>query len=379
MTIVNADHHFILSTHEKFLIQGTRPRIPARRRNRTLSLLIASALTAGLATAAIAASGCGSSEATAEAKAATTHESMDMTSTAPADPAIANAEKNTQDAAAPKYRPGKVQRVVMDMLEKNMEIAPGKVVKVWTFGKKVPGPVIRVRVGDTVEVTINNKGTIAHSVDFHAARIAPDKAFKNVDPGDSFTFSFTATTPGVFMYHRGTAPVVHHIANGMHGMIIVEPEGGLPPVEQEFAFVQSDFYVSDTPGQPADNTKLMANEPDIVAFNGYAAQYKDTPIKVKRGEPVRAFVLAAGPNTWSAFHVVGTIFDRAWIDGIHPENLSIGNQTLNLSASQGAVAEFRLDQEGVYPFVTHDSTNATKDAVGLFATTHATVKAGGGH
>lgn len=352
--------------------------MPARRRNRTLSLLVASALAAGVGTAAIAVTGCGSSEATAEAPAATTHESTHPAST-PAEAAVPAAEKNTQSAAAPKYRPGKVQRVVMDMLEKDMEIAPGKVVKVWTFGKKVPGPVIRVRVGDTVEVTIRNKGTIQHSVDFHAARIAPDKAFKNVDPGESFTFSFEATTPGVFMYHCGTAPVVHHIANGMYGMIIVEPEGGLPPVKQEFAFVQSDFYTSDTPGQPADNAKLMANEPDIVAFNGYAGQYKDAPIRVRKGEPVRAFVLAAGPNTWSAFHVVGTIFDRAWIDGIHPENLSIGNQTLNLSASQGAVAEFRLDQEGIYPFVTHDFTNATKGAVGLFATQHAEVKAGGGH
>jgi len=353
--------------------------MPARRRNRTLSLLVASALTAGLGSAAVAVSGCGSSEATADAQAATTHESMAMTSTTSTDPAVVNAEKNTQDAAAPKYRPGKVQRVVLDMFEKDMEIAPGKVVKVWTFGDRVPGPVIRVRVGDLVQVTINNRGTIQHSIDLHAARIAPDKAFVNVDPGKSHTFSFRATTPGVFMYHCGTAPVVHHIANGMYGMIIVEPEGGLPPVKQEYAFVQSEFYVSDTPGQPADNTKLMNEQPDIVAFNGYAAQYKDTPIRVRRGEPIRAFVLAAGPNTWSAFHVVGTIFDRAWIDGIHPENLSIGNQTLNLSASQGAVAEFTLDQEGVYPFVTHDFTNATKGAVGLFATTHATVKAGGGH
>lgn len=348
--------------------------MPARRRNRTLSLLVASALAAGLGSVAIAVTGCGSSQATAEGHDATTAAHAATTA-----PEVLEAESNRQDAVAPTYRPAKVHRVSMDMLEKNMEIAPGKVVKVWTFGDRVPGPVIRVRVGDTVEVTIHNKGTIQHSVDFHAARIAPDKAFKNVDPGESFTFSFEATTPGVFMYHCGTAPVVHHIANGMYGMIIVEPEGGLPPVKQEFAFVQSEFYVSDTPGQPADNTKLMANEPDVVAFNGYAAQYKDHPIRVRRGEPIRAFVLAAGPNTWSAFHVVGTIFDRAWIDGIHPENLSIGNQTLNLSASQGAVAEFRLDQEGVYPFVTHDFTNATKGAVGLFATTGATVSPGGGH
>ncbi len=100
-------------------------------------------------------------------------------------------------------------------------------------------------------------------------------------------------------------------------------------------------------------------------------RYKDQPITVKKGEEIRVFLLAAGPNTWSAFHVVGTIFDRAWIDGIHPENLAIGNQTLNLSASQGAVAEFHLDQEGIYPFVSHDFTSVAKGAVGLLKTEHA--------
>lgn len=278
--------------------------------------------------------------------------------------------RNTQSPNAPAYHPG-VQRVSLDMTEKKVEIAPGKIVTVWTFGDQVPGPVIRVRVGDLVQVTIRNKAKIPHSIDLHAARIAPNRAFRDVAPGDSFSFEFTATSPGVFMYHCGTAPVVHHIANGMYGMIIVEPKGGLPRVDRELAFVQSEFYVGTTPGATADDVKLMANAPDVVAFNGYAGQYKETPIVVNRGERIRAFVLAAGPNTWSAFHVVGTIFDKAWIDGIYPENLSRGNQTLNLSASQGAVAEFSLDEEGVYPFVTHDFTNATKGAVGLLRTKNA--------
>jgi nitrite reductase (NO-forming) len=280
------------------------------------------------------------------------------------------APRNTQSADAPPYRPAAVQRVVLDMTEKRVEIAPDTVVTVWTFGDQVPGPVIRVRVGDTVEVTIRNKTKIPHSIDFHAARIAPTRAFRDVPAGESFTYEFRATSPGVFMYHCGTAPVVHHIANGMYGMIIVEPEGGLPPVDRELAFTQSEFYVG-APGATADDAKLMAGQPDVVAFNGYAAQYKEEPIVVKRGERIRAFVLAAGPNTWSAFHVVGTIFDRAWIDGIFPENLARGNQTLNLSASQGAVAEFSLDEEGTYPFVTHDFTNATKGAVGLLRTENA--------
>jgi nitrite reductase (NO-forming) len=287
------------------------------------------------------------------------------------------APKNTMSADLPPYRPAKVHSVRLDMTEKNVEIAPGKIAKVWTFGDQVPGPVIRVRVGDTVKTTITNSGALPHSIDFHAARIAPDRAFRDVAPGESFTYSFTATSPGVFMYHCGTAPVVHHIANGMYGMIIVEPEGGLPPVDRELAFVQSEFYVSETPGRPADDTKLMSGIPDVVAFNGYAAQYKDDPIVVRKGEKIRAFVLAAGPNTWSAFHVVGTILDRTWVDG-NPANEQIGLQSLNLSASQGAITEFRLDEEGTYPFVTHDFTNAAKGAVGLLRTENAP-KAAGGH
>ena len=282
---------------------------------------------------------------------------------------LVTAVKNTQSADAPVYRPG-IQRVTLDVWEKAVEIAPGTIVKVWTFGPKVPGPVVRARVGDTVQVTLRNKASIPHSIDFHAARIAPNRAFRDVKPGESFSFSFKATMPGVFMYHCGTAPVVHHIANGMYGMIIVEPKGGLPKVDRELAFVQSDFYVADTPGQTADDTKLMAVEPDVIAFNGYGSQYKARPIRVKRGERIRVFVLAAGPNSWSAFHVVGTIFDKVWMDGIHPENMAVGMQTMNLSASQGAVGEFTLSEEGVYPFVSHDFTSAAKGAVGLFATTH---------
>ena len=338
-----------------------------------VAALAAFALTAAGLTLAIRSADASAQPATTAAAAAPSHDHA----SAPATPAAQNvaaeatAPKNTMSADAPAYRDQRVQRVHLDMTEKVVEIAPGKVVKVWTFGNQVPGPVMRVRVGDTVEATIVNKTTMPHSIDFHAARIAPSRAFIDVAPGESHTLTFTATTPGVFMYHCGTAPVVHHIANGMYGMIIVEPAGGLPKVDRELAFVQSDFYVSDTPGMPADDAKLMTGIPDVVAFNGYAAQYKDNPIIVKKGERIRAFVLAAGPNTWSAFHVVGTIFDRAWQDG-NPANEQIGNQTLNLAASQGSIAEFRLDEEGVYPFVTHDFTNAAKGAVGLFKTEHAT-------
>ncbi|MFZ4756340.1 MAG: multicopper oxidase domain-containing protein [Miltoncostaeaceae bacterium] len=322
-----------------------------RRLRRGAVVLGTLAVAAGTLTLGVGLAGCGDS-ASASAEPTTT------TPTAP---------KNTMSADAPAYKDTRVQKVHFDMTEKVVEIAPGKVVKLWTFGDQVPGPVVRVRVGDTVNASITNKTSMPHSIDFHAARIAPNKAFRDVAPGQTWSFSFVATSPGVFMYHCGTAPVVHHIANGMYGMIIVEPKEGLPPVDREVALVQSDFYVSDTPGTTVDDKKLMNDAPTVVAFNGYAAQYKANPIMIKRGEQVRAFILAAGPNTWSAFHVVGTIFDRAWTDG-NPANEVVGNQTLNLSASQGSIAEFHVDQEGIYPFVTHDFTNATKGAVGLFKT-----------
>ena len=355
--------------------QGTRHKTRRSHGLIVAAALAAFALTAGGLTATIRAiddqAVAEPPAAAAPSHAAAGHSAHGQTPAGEAAVAEAAAPKNTQRADAPAYRPAAVQVIDWDMTEKVVEIAPGKVVKVWTFADRVPGPVVRVRVNDLVRVTIRNRTTMPHSIDFHAARIAPNKAFTDVMPGKSWTFEFRATTPGVFMYHCGTAPVVHHIANGMYGMIIVEPEGGLPKVDRELAIVQSDFYVSDTPGAPADDAKLMTGIPDVVTFNGYAAQYKEQPITVAKGEEIRVFLLAAGPNTWSAFHVVGTIFDRAWTDGIHPENLSVGNQTLNLSASQGAVAEFRLDQEGIYPFVTHDFTNATKGAVGLLRTEHA--------
>jgi nitrite reductase (NO-forming) len=175
----------------------------------------------------------------------------------------------------------------------------------------------------------------------------------------------------VFLYHCGTAPVLDHVANGMYGMIIVEPRGGLSTVGRELALVQSDFYVADAPAAPADHAKLMTGIPDVVAFNGYADQYEAEPITVRRGERIRVFLLDAGPNAWSAFHVVGTILDRVWLDG-NPSNELLGMQTLNLSPSQGAIAEFRLDEEGVYPFLTHELTNAAKGAVGVLRTEHAT-------
>ena len=216
------------------------------------------------------------------------------------------------DPKAPALMPGTEHDIDLPIIETDVTVAPGYVVHAWTFGGTVPGPTIRVSIGDTVRVHLTNKGQMPHSIDFHASQTAMDHQMVAIDPGATFTYTFNAEYAGVWMYHCGTAPALHHIANGMFGMVIVEPHGGLPRVDREFAFVQSEWYLG---GQraPVDYMKASAAAPapDFVVFNGVAAQYKDNPIEVAAKDRVRVFVLDAGPNVDSSFHVVGTIFDSS--------------------------------------------------------------------
>ena len=145
---------------------------------------------------------------------------------------------------------------------------------------QVPGPTIRVHLGDTVNVHLTNQGQMSHSIDFHASQTAMNDQMVEIKPGGTFTYTFTADYAGVWMYHCGTAPALHHIANGMFGMVIVEPKGGLPKVDDEFAFVQSEWYLG-AQGEPASYEKAnqTAASPDFVVFNGIANQYKDNPCR----------------------------------------------------------------------------------------------------
>jgi len=146
------------------------------------------------------------------------------------------------DAALPPIPAGDLVKVQMTLKDMTVEIAPGVKYNTWAFdGHGAPGPIIHVREGQTVEMTLTNGGTIPHSIDFHAARIAPDRAFRDANPGESFTFHFTAKDPGVYMYHCGTKPVLAHIANGMYGAIVVQPKEGLPPVDNEYVLVGSEW------------------------------------------------------------------------------------------------------------------------------------------
>ena len=275
------------------------------------------------------------------------------------------------DATAPARLSGDVHDIDLVITESEMTVAPGFVKKVWTFGGTVPGPVIRVKVGDTIRVHLENPATnqLPHSIDFHASQVAWNDEMTSINPGEEKVYEWTADYAGVWMYHCGTSPALHHIANGMYGMVIVEPVEGLPAVDNEFALVQSEWYL----GPQGDITSLdkaaaAAPAPDFVVFNGVANQYVDAPLEVGTGESVRIFVLDAGPSIDSSFHVVGTIFDTVIKEGIALRKGNVGSwgaQAMDLAPAQGGIVEFTTAEDGLYPMVTHAFNFVGRGALGL--------------
>ena len=281
--------------------------------------------------------------------------------------ALAEAHK-AYDAAMPPIPATNAVKVHMTLKDMTVQIAPGVRYNTWAFdGHGAPGPIVHVREGQTVEMTLTNGGAIPHSIDFHAARIAPDVAFKDVMPGQSFTFKFKASDPGVFMYHCGTKPVLAHIANGMYGAIVVEPKLALPKVDNEYVLVASEWYLdSDGIDKPAslNMAKARAMAPDWTTFNGYANQYVTHPLTAKPGEATRFWVVAAGPTLDTNFHVVGTILDRAWVNG-DLTRFQRNVQTVGVPAGGGAVFDVKVDKPGLYPFVSHAFAHVDLGQVGL--------------
>lgn len=291
-------------------------------------------------------------------------------------------------------------KVDLDAKKAMVRIAPGVKFRAWTFNGTVPGPVIRATEGDTVEVTLKNSDIGApkrcpkkskfkkirrlrkkcllmnrnmnhntmgmpHSVDFHAAKIAPNDGFRAVLPGQSFTYSFEATTPGVYVYHCGVGPMLEHMGMGMYGMIVIDPIEGRPPA-QEIFIVQSEFY-----GKVAKNRWFMSSykamqtqPPKYVTFNGQALKYARKPIEVNAGEPVRIYMVDAGPSLFSAFHVVGAIFDQYQPDG-NPDNPMFNVSTQVVGPGGAGVFELTMDDPGTYPFVSHSMLDMDKGAVGI--------------
>ncbi len=283
------------------------------------------------------------------------------------------------DPTLPAVPAGNVKKFTVDVLQHVTQVDPQLApTEAWSYainGKAYRGtaasPPIVVNQGDRVQITFVNGSTKAmgvtmpHSIDFHAAEVAPNENYVDVAVGKSRTISFVAKHPGVFMYHCATQPVLMHTSAGMMGMMVVKPRN-LPPVDRELWLTQEEFYLG-APGKSADMAKMSAETPDVIAFNGYANQYKADPIAVRRGERVRMYVLDAGPSKWSAFHVIGTVFDRTYVEGV----VGHDSQTVSFAPSQGGWVEFTLDQEGNFPFVTHSFGDMVKGAAGILHTTGA--------
>ena len=280
-------------------------------------------------------------------------------------------------ATLPPLGTERTHRVTLTVEEVELEVAPGVRQKRWTFGGAVPGPTLHGRVGDRFVVTLVNRGSMGHSVDFHAGEVAPDAVMRTIAPGASLTYRFTATRAGVWMYHCSTMPMSAHIGAGMHGAVVIEPDG-LPAVDRSYLLVQSEVYV-DGDGRSTvrevDAAAAAANLPDAVVFNGTADQYVSRPLSARVGDRVRFWVLAAGPNRGSSFHVVGTQFDTVWSEGAYLLRRGVGpmgdagggSQVLELATAQGGFVELVARRPGHYPFVTHVMADAERGARGILA------------
>ncbi|HET7563664.1 MAG TPA: multicopper oxidase domain-containing protein, partial [Gemmatimonadaceae bacterium] len=308
-------------------------------------------------------------------------------------------------ATAPAPSDAEVKEFRIPIKDATIQIADGVTYQGWTFGGTVPGPVLRARVGDKVKVTVVNETPMPHSIDFHAARIPANVAYRTIMPKDSISFEFTPKDPGAFLVHCGTPPVTMHIMQGMYFAMIVDPKGGWgTKADKEFVLVQSEFYTQQAaqmksgdetgdmqhgdehqhgPAQPATAAQpgsaivpavvnnwqaALTKDPSYVVFNGRAFQYKSNPLKVNVGDRVRFFVVNAGPNMDSDFHLVGAIFNRVYPDG-NPAHALQDVQTYEVPAGGGAVFETVFDKdgsgEGIYAFVTHSFADAEKGAVGM--------------
>ena len=271
-----------------------------------------------------------------------------------------------RDATLPPLGDRTVHKVTLEVQESLREVAPGLTQRLWTFGGTAPGPVLHGRVGDVFEVTLVNDGTIGHSIDFHAGAQAPDRPMRTIAPGESLVYRFTAERAGIWMYHCSTMPMSAHIANGMFGAVVIEPPD-LPAVDRSYVLVQSEHYFGPD-GEVVDLDKLAGERPDAVSFNGYPNQYAFDPLPAEVDERVRLWVLDAGPNRASSFHVIGGQFDTVWTEGDYTlrPGRSGGAQVLPLLPAQGGFVELEFPEKGTYPFVSHIMVDAERGARGLF-------------
>ncbi|MCK0156120.1 copper-containing nitrite reductase [Cellulophaga sp. F20128] len=273
-------------------------------------------------------------------------------------------------------RAAKKLLVNMEVLEKEGTMTNGVTYNYWTFGGSVPGSFIRTRIGDEVEFTLKNHpdNKLPHNIDLHAVTGPGGGATSSfVAPGHEITFSFKTLNPGLYVYHCATAPVGMHIANGMYGLILVEPKGGLPPVDREYYIMQGDFYTKGKNGEPGlqsfDMQKAVDENADYVVFNGSVdALTGDNAIVAEVGETVRLYVGNGGPNLVSSFHVIGEIFDKVHVEGGSLVNENV--QTTLIPAGGAAIVEFKVDVPGTFILVDHSIFRAfNKGALGMLNVT----------
>lgn len=285
--------------------------------------------------------------------------------------------------AVPKLLEGDTIEVKIDVTHKLFTVKKDVAFTGWLFGDSLPGPTLRVQVGQTIKFSMTDRSDdssmmhmgiggkmlqpMPHSIDFHAAMVNPEDKYRSISPGETIHFSWTANYPGVFMYHCGTPMVLLHMISGMVGMVIVEPEDGFPGnADREIVLVQNEYYLKQQGSHFIPDTSLaMKRQPSFVTFNGKVGQYIVRPIHVKTGERVRLYFLNVGPNNISSFHVIGTILDKVWIEG-NPLNEMRGMQAVLVGPAQGAIMEFVLPEKGTYTFVDHSFANAELGAAGAF-------------
>ncbi len=291
------------------------------------------------------------------------------------------------DAALEPAPEATVHKIAIFAEERDMDVAPGRTQKVWTFNGGVPGPVLRGKVGDTFEITLTNNGTMGHSIDFHAGDVSPGPNMRTIEPGESLTYTFETKRAGIWMYHCSTMPMSLHIANGMYGALIVDPPD-LNPVDREYVLIQAEQYWSADPDEGMNAEAVALAIPSAVVFNGYPFQYDHEKLQAHTGERVRVWALDVGPNLPWAFHIVGTQFDTVWREGSYelrrgcgdssltreecdpfaPGKESVGSngsQVLALTAAEGGFVEFVAHEPGNYALVNHAMTYAERGAHGF--------------
>ena len=276
------------------------------------------------------------------------------------------------DPELPPFEGSRVHRRTFRVTEMQAEVAPGVRQQLWTYNGTMPGPTLHGRVGDRFVIRLVNDTSMGHSIDFHAGETPPDQRMRTIAPGESLVYRFTATHSGAWLYHCSTMPMSAHIAAGLFGAVVIEPDG-LPSVDESYVLVQSEAYVDgDGTGTPKEVSvaDIEAERPDAVTFNGVANQYDHSPLTARVGDRVRIWVVDAGPNRPSSFHVVGSRFDTVWAEGDYllrrgGSGGDGGAQALALQPGQGGFVELAPREAGHYPVVSHVMVDAERGAHGI--------------